>query len=91
MPSGSFSPYGGELHALINYMAQHKQIPGPSWAQYLASYFKDTYPGYKNHSIKSLLAHVEAGKEYPDTGDDQDTQANSLCKVQCLLSCATYV
>lgn len=43
--------------------------------------FRDTYKGYKNHSIKALLANLEAGKQYPETGDSQDTQANSLCKV----------
>lgn len=33
-------------------------------------------------SIKSLIAAVEAGKKYPETGDAQDTQANSMCKVR---------
>lgn len=37
--------------------------------------------GYRNKSIKSLIANVEAGKHYPDTGDAADTQANMLCKV----------
>jgi hypothetical protein len=45
MPSGSFSPYGGELHALLLYMAQHKEMEGKSWTSFLAKYFKETYPG----------------------------------------------
>lgn len=50
------------------------------------SMFRDTYKGYKNHSIKTLLANLEEGKQYPETGDSQDTQANSLCKVNRLKS-----
>jgi hypothetical protein len=38
-------------------------------------------PGYRNKSIKTLIANLEAGKSYPDVGDDADTQANMLCKV----------
>lgn len=49
--------------------------------------FRDTYKGYKNHSIKTLLANLEEGKQYPETGDSQDTQANSLCKVSMLGTC----
>lgn len=64
-------------------LLQAKQpFQGSSWAAALASYFNDTYKGYRNHSIKTLLANVEAGKQYPETGDSQDTQANSLCKVR---------
>eukprot|EP00878_Enallax_costatus_P019783 GHUV01020885.1.p1 GENE.GHUV01020885.1~~GHUV01020885.1.p1 ORF type:complete len:325 (+),score=106.22 GHUV01020885.1:330-1304(+) len=90
MPSGSLSPYGAELAALLEYfsapeqkqqVATHAPFDGPSWAKALAAYFKDVYPGYKNKSIKSLIANVDAGKAYPETGDSQDTQANSLCKV----------
>lgn len=36
---------------------------------------------YKNKSIKSVIANLEAGKRYPATGDETDTQANMLCKV----------
>jgi hypothetical protein len=90
MPSGSLSPYGGELHALLRYMSQPSQQPlisskapldGPSWASALAGYFTDVYAGYKNKSVKSVIANIEAGKVYPATGDAEDTQANSLCKV----------
>jgi hypothetical protein len=90
VPSGSLSPYGGELHALLRYMSQPSQQPlisskapldGPSWASALAGYFTDVYAGYKNKSVKSLIANIEAGKAYPATGDAKDTQANSLCKV----------
>ncbi|KAF6253565.1 ADP-ribosylation/Crystallin J1 [Scenedesmus sp. NREL 46B-D3] len=90
MPSGSLSPYGGELHALLRYMSQPAQQPqvsgkapldGASWAAALAGYFKDVYAGYKNKSVKSLLANIEEGRAYPATGDAEDTQANSLCKL----------
>lgn len=90
MPSGSLSPYGAELGAMLTFLAQPAQqkllqakqpIQGSSWAVALATYFKDVYKGYRNHSIKTLLANVEEGKQYPETGDPQDTQANSLCKV----------
>lgn len=55
MPSGSLSPYGGELHALLRYLAapeqkqqvtDHVPVDGPSWAKALAAYFKDYYPGW---------------------------------------------
>lgn len=62
-------------------VAAKQPFAGSAWSAALASYFRDTYKGYKNHSIKTLLANIEAGKQYPETGDDQDTQANSLCKV----------
>uniref|UniRef100_A0A383VKV4 ADP-ribosylglycohydrolase n=1 Tax=Tetradesmus obliquus TaxID=3088 RepID=A0A383VKV4_TETOB len=90
MPSGSLSPYGGELHALLRYMSQpalaaaaasKAPLDGPSWAAALAGYFKDVYAGYKNKSVKSVIANIEAGKAYPATGDAEDTQANSLCKL----------
>jgi hypothetical protein len=90
MPSGSLSPYGGELHALLRYMSQPAQqqqlaskspLDGASWATALAGYFQDVYAGYKNKSVKTLIANIEAGKQYPATGDAEDTQANSLCKV----------
>lgn len=90
MPSGSLSPYGAELGAMLTFLAQPAQqkllqakqpIQGSSWAVALATYFKDVYKGYRNHSIKTLLANVEEGKQYPETGDSQDTQANSLCKL----------
>jgi hypothetical protein len=42
---------------------------------------RSVYKGYQNHSIKTVIANVAAGKVYPETGDAQDTQANSLCKV----------
>lgn len=89
MPSGSLSPYGAESAAMLQFLSQPAQqqllaakqsFQGSSWAAALASYFRDTYKGYRNHSIKTLLANVEAGKQYPETGDSQDTQANSLCK-----------
>jgi hypothetical protein len=56
-------------------------LDGPSWASALAGYFTDVYAGYKNKSVKSVIANIEAGKAYPATGDAEDTQANSLCKV----------
>jgi len=86
MPSGSLSPYGGEVHALLKYLAQPEQqtaisskapVDGPSWQRALAAYFKDYYKGYKNHSIKTLIATLDAGKQDPAGGDEQDTQANS--------------
>lgn len=90
MPSGSLSPYGAELAAMLTFLSQPAQqqvvqakqpFQGTAWSTALATYFRDVYKGYKNHSIKTLLANVEAGKQYPETGDSQDTQANSLCKV----------
>eukprot|EP00882_Tetradesmus_deserticola_P033917 GHRQ01038788.1.p1 GENE.GHRQ01038788.1~~GHRQ01038788.1.p1 ORF type:complete len:169 (+),score=54.80 GHRQ01038788.1:10-516(+) len=90
MPNGSLSPYGGELHALLRYLSQPAQQPqvsskapldGASWAAALAGYFRDVYAGYRNKSVKSLLANIEEGRVYPATGDAEDTQANSLCKV----------
>eukprot|EP00882_Tetradesmus_deserticola_P009155 GHRQ01009657.1.p1 GENE.GHRQ01009657.1~~GHRQ01009657.1.p1 ORF type:complete len:356 (+),score=159.95 GHRQ01009657.1:262-1329(+) len=90
MPNGSLSPYGGELHALLRYLSQPAQQPqvsskapldGASWAAALAGYFRDVYAGYRNKSVKSLLANIEEGRVYPATGDAEDTQANSLCKL----------
>jgi hypothetical protein len=95
MPSGSLSPYGAELAAMLTYLSQPAQqqllqdkqpIQGSTWAAALATYFKDVYKGYKNHSIKTLIANIEAGNKYPETGDSQDTQANSLCKVRLTLA-----
>jgi hypothetical protein len=91
MPSGSLSPYGAEVHALLRYLAQPDQqqvisskapINGPSWQRSLAAHFKDFYQGYKNHSIKTLIANLDAGKQYPAAGDENDTQADSMCKVR---------
>ncbi len=62
MPLGAASPYGAETVALLHYTASHsRQVDGGSWAAALAAYFRDTYKGYRNHSIKTLLANVEAG------------------------------
>lgn len=91
MPSGSLSPYGAELAAMLTFLSQPAQqqvvaakqvIDGNSWALGLASYIKDVYKGYRNHSIKNMIANIEAGKRHPETGDPQDTQADSLCKVR---------
>lgn len=103
MPTGSASPYGAELHAVLKYLADPAQkqqvtnkvaLDGNSWAQALVSYFKDVYAGYRNHSIKNMIANVEAGKAFPETGDPADTQADSLCKVstrRVLLSTSSWV
>ena len=69
MPSGSFSPYGGELHALVLYMDQHKQMEGKSWAAFLAKYFKEVYPGKAQmtnpgHATVTLRVHFEEGRRW---------------------------
>lgn len=86
MPLGALSPYGAEAAALLRHLAARPPkggaaLDGGAWARDLADYFANTYPGYKNKSIKSLIANLEAGKQYPQTGDDADTQANMLCKL----------
>lgn len=47
MPSGSLSPYGAEVAALLQYMdgAGAGGIQGGAWAKALAKYFVDVYAG----------------------------------------------
>lgn len=60
MPSGSLSPYGAELHALLGHLAQPAQaaavaakgsLDGSAWAAALASFFNSSYAGYKNKVV----------------------------------------
>ncbi|GBF88351.1 hypothetical protein Rsub_01063 [Raphidocelis subcapitata] len=84
MPLGTLSPYGAEVAALLGYMDARgpaRGVEGSSWAACLASYFTDTYPGYRNKSVKTLITNLEAGQAYPACGDPTDTQANMLCKL----------
>jgi hypothetical protein len=90
MPSGALSPYGAEVAALLGYLDSRGAagVQGDSWSAALAGYFTSTYPGYKNKSVKTLIANLEAGKKYPEAGDEADTQANMLCKVRlCAHAC----
>jgi len=87
MPSGSLSPYGAEVAALLQYVdtnAAKDGFQGATWAPALGAYFSTVYAGYKNKSIKTLISNLEAGKRYPAVGDETDTQANMLCKVRLL-------
>lgn len=99
IPLGSLSPYGAELHAMLRFLAQperlessrprHASLDGAQWAAALGRHFSEVYSGYKNKSVKTVVANLALGKTYPETGDSSDSQANSLCKVtwSCELMC----
>lgn len=88
MPSGALTPYGAELAALLTYANARGPagVSGATWAPALAKYFTSTYQGYRNKSVKTLIANLEAGKAYPATGDGADTQADMICKVPAVVA-----
>eukprot|EP00045_Choanoeca_perplexa_P014009 m.162496 g.162496 ORF g.162496 m.162496 type:complete len:305 (+) comp16534_c0_seq1:1778-2692(+) len=79
--AGQWSPYGAEGAATAAALvAGGKDFDGQAAAKAFGDWFK-SWDGYMNHSVKTTLANLEAGKTFPLVADPTDCQVNSCIKV----------
>ncbi|GAX81099.1 hypothetical protein CEUSTIGMA_g8533.t1 [Chlamydomonas eustigma] len=97
-PQGEFTPYGHELMAHLNFLAEmakqadkRDNIDGDALAKYLSVYFKtQTHQGhYLNKASKAVLQNVQEGKQYPETGHPSDAEAGAFAKAPALVAVFT--
>ena len=82
---GQLSPYGAEALGVLHVLSPcHDKFEPQNFSLGFQQYLKK-YPGRLNHASKELIAAVESGKVFPESGAD-DAQANSLVKVAVALS-----
>jgi len=82
---GQLSPYGAEALGVLQVLSPcHDKFEPQNFSLGFQQYLKK-YPGRLNHASKELIAAVEGGKVFPESGAD-DAQANSLVKVAVALS-----
>ena len=85
---GEFSPYGHELHAVLQSLADNGKVDGDILARDLAAYYTGQAAAkhYLNKSSKAVVEAVGDGKAYPDTALAGDAQANSFVKAPAVVA-----